>query len=314
MPFDPSFDDVYSMIKATVESTLKEQFIKCYRLDEARPAGRITDRLLKELQASAICVADLTGNKPNVMWEVGYAMALSKPLLIVTQEMASLPFDLKDMQSLQYDRNHLSTTLGKPLRQALTDTISDIQLNDTTKFTHAENSPLQQDLVHQVIELKEMIGQLVKAWEPTSPLTRKIETSKTSVEVELSFLEGNWINTETKSHLYAKIINSQLLMPYCFRGNDELTACYYDWKKMGDYWFARFKWFYAQISGFSFLKLESDDLVTGTWWYDYDAPEISNSPIEGTGEPLHWIRNPNKEIPSWASHFFQLAQNGKISL
>ena len=83
-------------------------------MDESRPAGRITDRLLGELQSAAFCVADLTGNKANVMWEVGYAMALAKPMIIITQNLEDLPFDLKDMQSLRYDRNNLSRSLEKP--------------------------------------------------------------------------------------------------------------------------------------------------------------------------------------------------------
>jgi nucleoside 2-deoxyribosyltransferase len=79
MPFSGDFDDVYSSIKLGVEGALSTSGGRCFRLDESRPAGRITERLLGELQSAAFCVADLTGNKANVMWEVGYAMALAKP-------------------------------------------------------------------------------------------------------------------------------------------------------------------------------------------------------------------------------------------
>src|SRR5688500_18373493 len=100
MPFSREFDDVYAVIKTSVEGALSTSGGRCFRLDEARPAGRITDRLLTELQAASLCVADLTGNSPNVMWEVGYAMAMNKPMIIITQGLRELPFDLKDMQSL----------------------------------------------------------------------------------------------------------------------------------------------------------------------------------------------------------------------
>jgi nucleoside 2-deoxyribosyltransferase len=85
MPFDPGFDDVYTFTKTSVESAVSMSPINCFRLDERKPAGRITDRLLSELQTATICIADLTGCRPNVMWEVGYAMALQKPIIIVTQ-------------------------------------------------------------------------------------------------------------------------------------------------------------------------------------------------------------------------------------
>jgi nucleoside 2-deoxyribosyltransferase len=85
MPFASEFDDVYATIKTSVESVIAPQGGKCFRLDDARPAGSITNRLLQEIQAATICVADITGNIPNVMWEVGYAMALEKPIILITK-------------------------------------------------------------------------------------------------------------------------------------------------------------------------------------------------------------------------------------
>ena len=115
MPFAREFDDVYATIKATVEGACQESSLKCFRLDESRPAGRITERLLKELESASLCIADLTGAKPNVMWEVGYAMALGKPTIIITQEPGDLPFDVRVMETIHYDRNHLHDTLGRAL-------------------------------------------------------------------------------------------------------------------------------------------------------------------------------------------------------
>jgi nucleoside 2-deoxyribosyltransferase len=83
--FSPEFDDVYAVIKQTVESSTNTNNGRCFRRDETRQAGRITDRLLSELRAAIFCVADIAGNKPNVMWEIGFAMALAKPIIIVTQ-------------------------------------------------------------------------------------------------------------------------------------------------------------------------------------------------------------------------------------
>jgi nucleoside 2-deoxyribosyltransferase len=49
------------------------------------------------------------------MWEVGYAMALAKPTLLISQDRAGLPFDLKDMHTVFYIRDALAETLRKPL-------------------------------------------------------------------------------------------------------------------------------------------------------------------------------------------------------
>jgi hypothetical protein len=55
MPFAAEFDDVYQAIKGGVEDAVSETGGKCFRLDESRPAGRITDRLLTELRTAAFC-------------------------------------------------------------------------------------------------------------------------------------------------------------------------------------------------------------------------------------------------------------------
>src|SRR5262249_18205206 len=110
MPFAREFDDVYVAIKGCVEAALSGEQLRCFRLDETRGAGRITPRLIEELHAASFCVADLTGLRPNIMWEVGYAMALGKPTILVTQEKGDLPFDIRDMQFICYDRGHLSET------------------------------------------------------------------------------------------------------------------------------------------------------------------------------------------------------------
>src|SRR5687768_3561301 len=108
MPFAREFEDVYSTIKMSVADAVADQPLKCFRLDESRPAGRITERLIQELQSATLCVADLSGGKANVMWEVGYAMALGKPTILITQDKGELPFDIHDMLSIQYERSHLS--------------------------------------------------------------------------------------------------------------------------------------------------------------------------------------------------------------
>jgi hypothetical protein len=102
MPFDPSFDPVYSMIRRAVLSGAGGDTI-CQRLDELAAPGRMSEALVDALSAADFCVADLTGANPNVMWEVGYAMAMRKPVVFVTQDAESLPFDIRDMRTIEYD-------------------------------------------------------------------------------------------------------------------------------------------------------------------------------------------------------------------
>lgn len=124
MPFAKSFDDVYDAIRQSVDNAIVDEKVVCRRLDEIKSAGRITDDLIHEINEAIICIADVTGSNANVMWEVGYAMALGKPILFISQNVADLPFDLKDMRTIPYERNSLKATLRTPLVEAFLDTIA----------------------------------------------------------------------------------------------------------------------------------------------------------------------------------------------
>jgi hypothetical protein len=121
MPFAKEFGDVYATIRRAVE-TVRGGSAQTFRLDEVKAAGRITDDLVR-VNESAICIADLTGNNPNVMWEVGYAMALRKPVIFISQDVGSLPFDLSLMRTIQYARHSLAETLEGQLAEAFRETL-----------------------------------------------------------------------------------------------------------------------------------------------------------------------------------------------
>ena len=120
--FAKEFGDVYATVRRSVAS-VREAQTECFRLDEVKAAGRITDDLIRELNESTVCIADLTGCNPNVMWEVGYAMALRKPVIFISQDVGSLPFDLRLMRTIAYDRHSLAESLERHLSEAFRETL-----------------------------------------------------------------------------------------------------------------------------------------------------------------------------------------------
>jgi hypothetical protein len=300
MPFGQDFNDVYKTIQDSVKEAIGTPEARCFRLDELQPAGRITDRLLDEIRCADLCVADVTGNKPNVMWEVGFAMAHNKPVVIITQHLKTLPFDVKDMQALEYKRNNLSGTLGPQLKRMVMDTLASTSL---TVRVPSDERILLGDLIEQIGDLKSVVSQVVEAWNPAAQQAPVDHSGRSN----LSILEGAWINLGTRSHLYAKVVDNDLLVPYCYEGDDELTGIYYGWRKAGEYWFARFCWMDGDVSGFAFLKQESIDVLTGAWWLSEDVEKIPDSPIHGSGVPSRWERK-TSAFPSWATGFLQEVQ------
>ena len=104
MPFRQEFNDVYGTIKQAVSASGVGEAL---RLDEVRAAGHITNDLVEELNEADFCIADMTDPNANVMWEVGYAAALTKPTIVIRHSTGPLPFDVKDVRVVQYDLNAL---------------------------------------------------------------------------------------------------------------------------------------------------------------------------------------------------------------
>ena len=317
MPYDREFNDVYAMIKSGVEQITRDQAVRCFRLDEARPAGRITDRLLRELESSSFCIADITGTKPNVMWEVGYAMALKKPMVLITQGASPLPFDLHDMETLRYDRSFLSESLGAPIKRVIMDTIATLRSLDGRETQGSGHTPSGNDrsiehpfvgeLLEEIRELRSIVGEAVALWNPK--VSEK--TSRFSKE-GLAALEGNWLS-DSGSHHYARIVGEDLIVPYCYMGDSQLTSCYYAWRRVGEYWFARFKWLNCDISGFTFLKQVSIDCLDGSWWTDDQESEVaSHAPDLASGVSIRWVRQRTMNTPQWATKFVEDVANEGI--
>ena len=99
MPFDSSFNDVYKMgIKETAQSL----GIKAERVDEQIFQEGILDRIYRQIDVADIIVADMSGQNPNVFYEVGYAHAKNKLCILLTNNSKDIPFDLKHHRHIVY--------------------------------------------------------------------------------------------------------------------------------------------------------------------------------------------------------------------
>jgi len=115
MPFNDGFDDVYHFgIKQAVE----ECNLFCERVDEQHFTETILDVVFRNIKRSRFIIADMTGRNPNVFYEAGYAEALGKPIIYITQDPSSeIPFDLNQKPHIIYKGkiNQLKENLKKRL-------------------------------------------------------------------------------------------------------------------------------------------------------------------------------------------------------
>ena len=95
----PDLIDVSDTVKAVFE-----QFdIRAARADDIEHEGLITDRILTEIKTSEFCFADLSGNRPNIYYEVGFAHALPRHVILFCKVGTGLYFDLVGYNCPEYE-------------------------------------------------------------------------------------------------------------------------------------------------------------------------------------------------------------------
>lgn len=115
MPFRPDLRDVFEVVRTTAKSL----GYKCWRADERLQAGNVLRLILADIDSADVVIADLTGQNPNVFYEVAFAHMRkeARRVILMAQRDEDVPFDLRALRYLKYE-NSLSgrLTLRAPLR------------------------------------------------------------------------------------------------------------------------------------------------------------------------------------------------------
>jgi hypothetical protein len=113
MPFK-GFDDFYEF---AIRQSVNRLEHYCERVDERHFTGRISTEIYKCIERANYIIADMTGKNPNVFYEVGYAHALRKEVILLAQDKEDIPFDLQDVNHILYHGNIRS--LAKAIEERL---------------------------------------------------------------------------------------------------------------------------------------------------------------------------------------------------
>lgn len=101
MPLAQEFDSVYTAIRDAVGSA----GLHCRRADDLWQETVIIQEVVNLIWRSAIVIVDLTHRNPNVLYEMGIAHTLGREVIPISQEIESVPFDLRHHRVCKYFPN-----------------------------------------------------------------------------------------------------------------------------------------------------------------------------------------------------------------
>src|SRR5947209_8243021 len=86
MPFASRFSNVFQVIQSVVEDYGS---CRCVRADQIASPSQITRDVWEQIQRARFLIADLTGQNPNVFYEVGFSPAIHKNVILLVENGAA---------------------------------------------------------------------------------------------------------------------------------------------------------------------------------------------------------------------------------
>jgi hypothetical protein len=99
-PHNKEFDAIFS---AHIAPLAAQNSLDLIRLPPVYGKHKSINGIMKTIYEAAILIADVSGKDPNVLYVLGMAHLIGKPLVILSQDPADIPVDLKKDRQIIYE-------------------------------------------------------------------------------------------------------------------------------------------------------------------------------------------------------------------
>jgi hypothetical protein len=159
MPFGQPFDRYYVNIFAPAITAVG---LKPLRADSIFSPSTIMADVWRFTRQAIVVLADVTGKNPNVFYELGLAHAAGKPVVIVTNSLEDVPFDLKGLRVIEYDKQNETwgTILKESIIVAIKATLDDPERAVPAIFLDRQISKPLKDIDPLSLQLRQILDEL----------------------------------------------------------------------------------------------------------------------------------------------------------
>lgn len=154
-PFSEADDRLFEVISSAAALA----GARTIRSDDIPHDKDILSGIQETIRNAFLIIADVTDANPSVMYEVGHAQALGKPLILLADSSRSVPFDLAGLRVIIYDLRSPSEIVSR-LAKAIADAVEspgDFQLGAVS----AERNKLQRIFISYCHHDREYLDRLL---------------------------------------------------------------------------------------------------------------------------------------------------------
>ncbi len=101
--YDKRCSDIY-------EPALERAGFEAYRVDQDPSVSVLIDAIEEGISKATICLADISADNPNVWYELGFAVAAAKPIILICSDKRNrrFPFDIQHRSIITYRSDSIS--------------------------------------------------------------------------------------------------------------------------------------------------------------------------------------------------------------
>ena len=114
-PIGNTDSEIFRKTKGVIDSVIKP-VLQEHGFSDIKPAYEITEQgtignqIISRIIGDDLVVANLTGNNPNVMYELAIRHITAKPIVTICENGTILPFDIKDSRTIFYKNDMYGVT------------------------------------------------------------------------------------------------------------------------------------------------------------------------------------------------------------